>query len=227
MNSITKDDFLKMVRLQHLEVITQSQLHNNTQIIRSYMEKSLVSELSDIEKSDANMMIEEVGSLQKWEVMRDDFTKAICYTRREQVDWEDAERGEFGELIKAKGGVYKPTSENKKLGRVGQKYGESKNSDNSQGFGGGDTGTEDDGSGKKQDEDFKNKTGLFRPRDGEKKEEGGEKEQNESPDEIRRKYKSQQDYVNQFREQNKPIPPFAKEELDKLLGKVQKLDSKK
>jgi len=124
MNSITKDDFLKMVRLQHLEVITQSQLSQNTQIIKSYMEKSLVSELSDIEKSDANMMIEEVGSLQKWEVMRDDFTKAICYTRPEQVQWEEPVKGEFGEIIKAKGGVYKPTSENKKLGRVGQKYGE-------------------------------------------------------------------------------------------------------
>jgi len=123
MNSITKDDFLKMVKLQHLEVITQNQLSHNTQIIKSYMEKSLVSELSDIEKSNANMLVEEVGSLQSWEVMRDDFTKAICYTRREQVDWQDVERGEFGEIIKAKGGIYKPTSENKKLGRVGRKYG--------------------------------------------------------------------------------------------------------
>ena len=124
METITKDDFLKMVRLNHLEVITQPQLYSNTQVLQSYMEKALVSELSDIEKSDANTMIEEVGQLQKWNVMRDDFTKAICYTRKEQIEWEEPVKGEFGEIVKAKGGVYKPTSENKKLGSVGQKYGE-------------------------------------------------------------------------------------------------------
>lgn len=124
MNSITKDDFLKMVRLQHLEVITQNQLHNNTQIIKSYMEKSLISELSDIEKGDANMMIEDLSTFQQWSVISDDFSKAICYTRSEQIEWEEPVKGEFGEIVKAKGGIYKPTGENKKLGRVGQKYGE-------------------------------------------------------------------------------------------------------
>lgn len=126
MNTITKGDFLTMVRLNHLEVITQEQLQKSTQILSSYIEKSLISELSSEEVQGGNLIISDISTLKKWEVMRDDFSKAICYTRREQVEWEEPERGEFGEIIKAKGGIYKPTAENKKLGRVGQKYGESK-----------------------------------------------------------------------------------------------------
>jgi hypothetical protein len=124
MNTITKGDFLTMVKLQHLEVLTQAQLSQNTKVINSYMQKALIAELSDGEIAISNAMISDVAGLQQWEVLRDDFTKAVVYTRREQVDWDDAERGEFGELIKARGGVYKLTGENKKLGRVGQKYGE-------------------------------------------------------------------------------------------------------
>jgi hypothetical protein len=124
MQTITKDDFLSMVRLQHLEVITQSQLVQNTNIIKGYMEKALTSELSEIEKADSNEMIAEVGGMQQWCVLRNDFSKAVVYTRREQIAWDEPERGEFGEILKARGGVYKLTGVNKKLGRVGQKYGE-------------------------------------------------------------------------------------------------------
>jgi hypothetical protein len=124
MDTITKGDFLTMVKLNHLEVLTQEQLDRNTQILKSYMEKALTSELSEGEKGNADAMIDDVASFQKWCVLRDDFSKAIVYTRREQIAWDEPERGEFGEILKARGGVYKPTAENKKLGRVGQKYGE-------------------------------------------------------------------------------------------------------
>jgi hypothetical protein len=123
MNTITKGDFLQMVKLNHLEVLTQEQLNKNTAILKSYMEKALTSELSEVEKSESNAMIDDIGSFDAWCVLRDDFTKAIVYTRREQIAWDEPERGEFGEILKARGGVYKPTAENKKLGRVGQKYG--------------------------------------------------------------------------------------------------------
>ena len=129
MTTITKDDFLSMVRLQHLEVLTSEQLAQNTAVLKGYMEKALTSELSDLEKADSNVMIAEVGSLQQWCVLRNDFSKAVVYTRREQIAWDEPERGEFGELLKARGGTYKLTPENKKLGRVGQKYGEGKKSD--------------------------------------------------------------------------------------------------
>jgi hypothetical protein len=124
MQTITKDDFLSMVKLQHLEVLTSDQLKQNTEIIKGYMEKALTSELSELEKADSNEMIAEIGELQQWCVLRDDFSKAAVYTRREQIAWDDPERGEFGEILKARGGIYKQTAVNKKLGRVGQKYGE-------------------------------------------------------------------------------------------------------
>ena len=111
MTTITKDDFLSMVRLQHLEVLTSEQLAQNTAVLKGYMEKALTSELSDLEKADSNVMIAEVGSLQQWCVLRNDFSKAVVYTRREQIAWDEPERGEFGEILKARGGVYKPTVE--------------------------------------------------------------------------------------------------------------------
>jgi hypothetical protein len=123
MNTITKSDFLTMVKLNHLEVITQAQLGQNTQIIKGYMEKALTAELSDVERAEGNAIISDIAGLQQWTVLRDDFSKAICYTRLEQVAWVEPVKGEFGELIKAKSGTYKPTAENKKLGRVGQIYG--------------------------------------------------------------------------------------------------------
>lgn len=126
MNTITKSDFLTMVKLNHLEVLTQDQVTENCKLVQSYIRKSLVNELDEIEKADSNTIITELGFLEKWEVMRDDFSKSIVYTRRAQIDWEEPEYGELGELVKAKGGVYKDTHENKKLGRVGQKYGGSK-----------------------------------------------------------------------------------------------------
>jgi hypothetical protein len=123
MNTITKDDFLTMVCLQHLEVLTHAQLAKNTEVLKGYLEKAATDELSDLEKADANLLIEEFAGYDCWQVLRNDFSKAVVYTRREQIAWDGAERGEFGEILKARGGVYKLTGENKKLGRVGQKYG--------------------------------------------------------------------------------------------------------
>jgi hypothetical protein len=124
MTKITKDDFLKVVRHQYLEVLTEDQFKKNANIVQNILRKSLTSELTDIEKSLGNQLVDDIGSFTKWEVIREDFSKAIVYTRRQQVEWEGAERGEFGEIIKARGGVYKDTPENRKAGRVGQKYGE-------------------------------------------------------------------------------------------------------
>ena len=123
MNTITKADFLSMVRLHHLEVLTDRQFTQNTHVLQSYLQKALTVELSAQEQADANVMVADIGSLEQWMVLRDDFTKAICYTRPEQVEWDEAECGEFGEIVKAKGGVYKNTTENRKKGVVGQKYG--------------------------------------------------------------------------------------------------------
>jgi hypothetical protein len=126
MNAITKGEFLQMVKLQHLEVLTPEQMAQNTNTIKTYIEKASVEELTELEKATANTLIAEVGEFTCWNVLRDDFSKAVVYTRPEQVVWDEPVKGEFGEIIKAKGGIYKPTAENKKLGRVGQKYGEGK-----------------------------------------------------------------------------------------------------
>lgn len=115
-----------MVKLHHLEVLTQEQLAEKSLQIQAVLQKSLTAELTKAEREEVEAVIDDIASYDRWEVLCDDLSKAVCYTRREQVLWEDAERGEFGEIIKARSGIYKDTPENRKLGRVGQKYGSEK-----------------------------------------------------------------------------------------------------
>jgi len=126
MNILTKSDFLQMVKLNHLEVLTQPQIQENSKQLKATFEKALTTELAPEEVTQANTMIRDLAGFEVWQVLRDDLSKAILYTRKEQVLWEDAVRGEFGEIQKARGGVYKNTAENRKKGVVGQKYGEGK-----------------------------------------------------------------------------------------------------
>lgn len=123
---ITKEDFLKMVKESHLEVLSKSQMHTNTSRGKELLQKANQDTLSKSEESEAMSLLNDIGEFTKWEVLRSDFSKAILYTRPKQIDWEEAETGEFGEIIKAKAGTYTNTSENRKKGRVGQKYGSEK-----------------------------------------------------------------------------------------------------
>lgn len=121
-NVITKEDFLKMVKSQGLEVLRD--ISPLSKAVNFSIEKSLTNELSSEEVVSTNIALQELQSFTQWSVLNDDFSKAILYTRPEQVEWTDCDRGEYGEILKSRAGIYKNTPENRKLGRVGQKYGE-------------------------------------------------------------------------------------------------------
>jgi hypothetical protein len=85
----------------------------------------------DIEKSEYNVLQEEIKSFKKVEVYniaensKSIIEKSICYIRPKQVEWtEEIQKSESGEEEKVKTGVYTDTVLNRNLDRVGKTYGE-------------------------------------------------------------------------------------------------------
>lgn len=122
-NNITRGDFEKSLKLQGLEAFTEEQVSSWVSGTRELIEKSEREELSDIEKSSIEEFKVDVLSLKRVTVVEDDLTKSTMFIRPAQVIWDVAEDGE---ILKARSGTYANTPENRKLGRVGQKYGSKK-----------------------------------------------------------------------------------------------------
>ena len=119
-NNITRGDFEKSLKLQGLEAFTEEQVSAWVSGTRELIEKSEREELSDIEKSSIEEFKVDVLSLKRITVVEDDLTKSTMFIRPAQVIWDVAEDGE---ILKARSGIYGNTPENRKLGRIGQKYG--------------------------------------------------------------------------------------------------------
>lgn len=126
-NNITRGDFEKSLKLQGLEAFTEEQVSAWVSGTRELIEKSEREELSDIEKSSIEEFKVDVLSLKRITVVEDDLTKSTMFIRPEQVIWDVAEDGE---ILKARSGIYGNTPENRKLGRIGQKYGAVKGGEN-------------------------------------------------------------------------------------------------
>lgn len=87
-------------------------------------------ELTDLEKSEVNDLKENIRSFAMLEVYgrephQQDIQKSIYYVREKQIEWdsEEFEKSEGGEILKARSGIYKDTALNRKMGRVGQRFG--------------------------------------------------------------------------------------------------------
>jgi hypothetical protein len=120
---ITRSDFEKACKLNNLEYFTSDQVESWLKDSKELIEKSQTEELDDIEKSLVDEFTVTAPNLSLVSVINDDLTKSAMYVRPSQIDWD---KDENGDLMKAKSGTYSDTPENRKLGRVGQKYGGSK-----------------------------------------------------------------------------------------------------
>lgn len=129
-NEIDRNSFNRMVDLKNLEVFSKSELteflkHNQDTLLKG--EK--FEDLSEEDKEAFCVFQEEVSSLDKhivldWDEHTQSIIKSEMYTRPIQVEWDKDE--ETGEILKARSGTYVDTPLNRKLGRVGQKFGEKK-----------------------------------------------------------------------------------------------------
>lgn len=125
-NEITRSDFEKSLKLQGLESFNSDQVSAWLNDNKKLIEKSKVEELDELEKSALDEFKVNAGSLKKVIVVEDNLEKSIVFVRPQQVDWD---KDENGEILKSRAGTYKDTPENRKLGRVGQKFGGKKESE--------------------------------------------------------------------------------------------------
>ena len=131
--NLTKDELDKLVKSEGLEVYPQDQFAAYIEGNKELLIKGETSDLDELEKSEYNVLQEEIKSFKKVEVYniaensKSIVEKSICYVRPKQVEWtEEIQKSESGEEEKVKTGVYTDTVLNRNLDRVGKIYGESK-----------------------------------------------------------------------------------------------------
>jgi len=133
--NLTRQELEKAVKDKGLEVYSEAQMLNfissNEDILKS---GSMTEELDEFQKSEYETMVEELRSFSAVDVYDQEgltIKKSKVYVRPKQVEFDEVtiEKSEDGEEIeKARSGVYTDTALNRKLGRVGQKYGSKKQS---------------------------------------------------------------------------------------------------
>ena len=113
-------DFTEMVNINDLEVFEKSQVDHYINQLGSILEKSESSELTKEDKGVENLIKSELNSLSPYLVKSDDNTDVLMFVRKKQVEWD---KDEEGNLMKGVCGIYLDTPLNRKLDRVGLKYG--------------------------------------------------------------------------------------------------------
>ena len=127
MIKVAKQDWDKFIRDNNPEVFTETHINQWIESNKELLQKSEANELTEEEGVLAENFKTELNHFTRIAVMGphpDPLQKSLnietFYIREQQVDWDKAEDGE---IEKSRGGVYKDTSMNRKLGRVGQRFG--------------------------------------------------------------------------------------------------------
>lgn len=133
---LTREQFETLKRRENPEVFTSEQISNWIIDYSEMLQKAELSELDEVEKAAVDKFNDEFKSFTKVTVIdlpaEDSLQKGLIYTdfyiREQQIKWDDDViiKSEDGKDIieKAKSGVYTDTEFNRKMGRVGQRYGD-------------------------------------------------------------------------------------------------------
>ena len=123
-NEIARKDFDRVCELNGYETFTEKQVTSLSTHIKGLIEKSSREQLAPDEIQSIHAFNEDLPELKKALVLNNDMTREVVFYRERQVIFDDSiEKSEDGEIMKARGGVYANTAQNRKAGRVGQKYG--------------------------------------------------------------------------------------------------------
>lgn len=133
MISLSHEEFQKsIVKDGGFESYTQEQFNTWVEDNIEVLQKGERGTLEDFEVPEYDILKAELASFVQIEVINPSqesqfrIEKSIMYVRPKQVEWDEPEliKGEDDtEIMKARSGRYKDTPLNRKLGRVGQKYG--------------------------------------------------------------------------------------------------------
>jgi len=129
--NLTHTELDNLVKSNDLEEFSTSQFGSFLTSNEELLIKGERGDLEDFEKSEYQEIFDEIRSFTSVDVYiknkdSNRIEKSVVFIRRKQVEWEPIEKSEDGEIMKARSGTYTNTPENKKLGRVGAKYGSKK-----------------------------------------------------------------------------------------------------
>jgi hypothetical protein len=119
------EDFKKLVKKNNFEISNREDLMELVE--GDLLKGQSFEELAERDQQHFYTTLEELSLWKLYSIIKDDLTKAIVFAKESDVEWSDIEeRGEYGQILKARGGTYANTYQNRKLGRVGQKFGSKK-----------------------------------------------------------------------------------------------------
>ena len=121
-NELIREDFNKMVTINDFEVFSDQKVKVLQVNLDKIIEKSEKDELSEQDNDTSKILKAEIGSLLKFTIVNDDFSKSVLYVRPKQIGTKEdnIQKGELGEILDIKSGVYLDTELNRELGRVGK-----------------------------------------------------------------------------------------------------------
>lgn len=127
MLTITQQEFDEIIKSNsNVEIFTKNlfdtYIEDNKELL---IKADSGQELEEFEKSEVVELLENIRSFAVFEVFgrephQSDIQKSIYYIREKQIEWE---KNNEGDLLKARAGTYTNTATNRRLHRVGSKYG--------------------------------------------------------------------------------------------------------
>ena len=135
---LSEQQFETLKRRENPEVYTAEQMGNWIEGLKETLIKGDSGEANDIEKAEIDLFNEEFKSFVKVTVIsspkENELTKGLKYNdfyiREQQVEWTEvdnivkSEDGAEDTIEKSREGIYTNTPLNRKLGRVGSKFGQ-------------------------------------------------------------------------------------------------------
>ena len=119
---IARKDFNRVCEINDYEVFTEKQVQGYISHVKGIIQKSEVDNLSEDEVESINTFNEDLPELHKAIVLNDDLSRELVFYRERKVIFEDSIEKSEGIEKAEKIGRYANTHQNRKLGRVGQKF---------------------------------------------------------------------------------------------------------
>lgn len=119
---IARKDFNRVCEINDYEVFTEKQVQGYISHVKGIIQKSEVDNLSEDEVESINTFNEDLPELHKAIVLNDDLSRELVFYRERKVIFEDTIEKSEGIEKAEKTGRYANTHQNRKLGRVGQKF---------------------------------------------------------------------------------------------------------
>jgi len=122
MKQYTTEEFKEIQKSDKFDIISFNAYVSTLTEIKNGIEKAETGDLQEEEVKEMHILKSDLDHFHPVKVMDNDFKETFLMVREKQVEFDNVEKGEFGEILKAEGGIYLNTDLNKALAREGADY---------------------------------------------------------------------------------------------------------